>query len=80
MKSAIGAAFLAALLAGWTATASAFAREGVRGEARALAQSSSSQDCASLAQEERQARRLGDRWRADELQDEYETECLDRGR
>ena len=78
MKSMMATALSAAMLAGGMATASASARAGARGEALILAQNSSSQECETLQREELEARRRGDRWRADQLQDEYETECSDR--
>ena len=40
-----------------------------------IAQGSTPQECANLEREELAARRRGDWWRADQLQDEYEREC-----
>ncbi len=45
-----------------------------------IAQNSTPQECADLAREERDARRRGDWWRADQLQDEYHRECRKRDR
>jgi hypothetical protein len=76
MKYAMTTALMAAMLAGGVATA--FAREGTQVSGLTLAQGASSQECAALQREELEARRRGDRWRADQLQDEYESECGDR--
>jgi len=45
-----------------------------------IAQGSTPQECANLEREELAARRRGDWWRADQLQDEYQRECLEPGR
>ena len=78
MKSVMTTALAAAMLAGGMATPSA--REGTPGGGSTLAQSASPQECAALQREELEARRRGDRWRADQLQDEYESECRDGSR
>jgi hypothetical protein len=75
MKSAMTTALMAAMLAGGMATA--FARDGAQGGGLTLVQSASPQECAALQREELEARGRGDRWRADQLQDEYESECGD---
>lgn len=77
MKSMMAVALSAAMLAGGMVTTSAVAKEGAQGEALILARNNSSQECENLREEELQARRRGDRWRADQLQDEYESECRD---
>ena len=79
MRHPTAALLLAGLLAGWLATASATERD-EETAVLTIAQSATSQECASLAQQERDARKRGDWWRADQLQDEYERECLNRGR
>jgi hypothetical protein len=58
----------------------AVARDDAPGDRPTLAQNSSPRECASLAREEREARRRGDRWRADQFEDEYESECRNRGK
>ena len=78
MKSAMATVLMAVMLSGGMATVAA--REGPRGGGLTLAQSASPEECAALQREELEARRRGDRWRADQLQDEYESECGDGSR
>jgi len=78
MKPIMATALSAAILAGAMAAASAFAKDGAGGEALVLAQNASPQECETLREEELQARRRGDVWRADQFQDEYEGECGNR--
>jgi hypothetical protein len=44
-----------------------------------VAERASREDCAAYLREEREARRRGDSWRADQLQDAYRSECSKRG-
>jgi hypothetical protein len=91
MRLTTAAVLVAGLLATGSASArgdgsgvGAMLGDQVRGKQRndpavfLLARRSSRGACAALAREERDARRRGDWWRADQLQDAYR-DCLKRG-
>jgi hypothetical protein len=91
MRFTTAAVFVAGVLVAASASAlgdgsggDAMLADHVRGKQRddaaafLLARRSSSGACAALAREERDARRRGDWWRADQLQDAYR-DCLKRG-
>ncbi len=80
MRIATSAALATLLLAGVLTVTPAPAGDDAPGDRPTLAQNASPQECANLARDEREARRRGDWWRADQLKDEYESECLNRGR
>jgi hypothetical protein len=95
MRQATAMALAAGLLMGLLATAPAGASSDAQGgrlgvePSRAkpgdrtamlfIAERASRRECATYLREEREARRRGDWWRADQLRDGYRSDCLKPG-